>query len=269
MRNRLAMIGVGNMGAAITEGIIGSGMMECRNIYLYDRDIEKLSSFDERGCMIAESAVDAVKECDAVLLAVKPQIIGAVMEELSPYASGKLFITIAAGVKIERISAALPGAVVARVMPNTPLMVGCGVSAICFGEGADEDDKSFAKRIFASAGTVFETAEENMNSATALTSSAVAYFARIIGAMSRWAKENGFGEMDEAELWRLVCKTAEGTAKVIEERNMAPAALVKAVTSPKGTTEKALEAFDEYKLEEAFGAAMNACVKRAEELSGM
>ncbi|MBQ8474633.1 MAG: pyrroline-5-carboxylate reductase [Clostridia bacterium] len=268
MRNTLAIIGAGNMGGAIAEGILSAGVLKPSQLIMCDRDKEKLSAFEARGCTVTEDPVCAASEGDAWLLAVKPQIIGDVMETLAHKSSCKLVISIAAGVKIEGIAASLSGASIVRVMPNTPLMVGCGVSAVCFGDGVSEEDKSFAKSIFSAAGSVFETAEENMNSATALTSSAVAYFARIIGVMADWAKENGFDYMSDKELYSLVCRTAVGTAGIIEEKDMDPSALVRAVTSPKGTTEKALEAFDRMGLDEAFRAAMTACRKRAEELSG-
>lgn len=268
MRNKLAIIGAGNMGCAIANGILLSEMMKPSELIMVRRNIEKLAEFAERGCVVTNDSIEACKSADAVLLGVKPQMFPEVMASVAPYIAGKLVISIAAGVTVETMEKALPGAVIARVMPNTPLMVGKGVSAICYGEGVSEEDKAFAEQIFSCAGMCFVIEENLMNAVPAVTSSSIAYFARIMGDMYKWAKENGFENIPDRELLDMIGLAAIGTAEIIAKKNMTPDELVRAVASPKGTTEEALKTFDKMGLDETISAAMTACTNRANELSG-
>ena len=267
MRNRLAVIGAGNMGCAIANGILLSEMMRAEDIVMVRRNVDKLASFKDMGCTVTDDAIEACRSCDAVMLGVKPQMFGEIMDKIAPYVSGKLVISIAAGVTVETMENALPGAKIVRVMPNTPLMVGKGVSAICFGKDVSEDDKTFAKQIFSCAGKCFVIDEALMNAVPAVTSSSIAYFARIIGDMCRWAKENGFEDIPERELVEMIGLAAIGTAEILSKRDMTPDELVRAVASPKGTTEEALKTFDRMGLDATIYEAMTACTNRANELS--
>lgn len=269
MRNKLAFIGAGNMGCAIANGILLSDMMEPSQLTLVRRNIEKLAEFKERGCGVSDDVIGACRASDAIILGVKPQMFGEIMPLIAPYVEGKLVISIAAGVTVETMQNALPGAFIVRVMPNTPLMVGRGVSAICYGEGVNDEDKAFAEKIFSSAGMCFVIEESLMNAVPAVTSSSIAYFARIMGDMYKWAKENGFDCLDDKEIIDMIGLAAIGTAEIISQKNMSPDELVRAVASPKGTTEAALKTFDKMGLDETISAAMTACTDRADELSGV
>ncbi len=268
MRNSLAIIGAGNMGCAIANGILLSEMIDPSRLILMRRNIDKLADFSCRGCVVTSDIESACKEADAVMLGVKPQMFAEIMPQVAPFVDGKLVISIAAGVTVETMQKALPGAKIVRVMPNTPLMVGRGVSAICYGEGVCDEDKTFAEKIFSSAGMCFVIDESLMNAVPAVTSSSIAYFARIMGDMYNWAKENGFDTLGEKELIDMIALSAIGTAEIIMKKNMAPDELVRAVASPKGTTEEALKTFDRMGLDETISAAMTACTNRANELSG-
>ena len=131
-----------------------------------------------------------------------------------------------------------------------------------------EEDYLFAKSLFEGSGITFDCREEEMNALTALTSSAVAYFGAVEDAMVNWAMENGLGGYDRQALCDLVSKTAIGTAALLYEKKTAPKDLIRAVASPKGTTEQALRVFSEKDLSGVFDSAMTACLNRAEELSG-
>ncbi|MBR6650255.1 MAG: pyrroline-5-carboxylate reductase [Clostridia bacterium] len=268
MRNRLAFIGAGNMGCAIANGILLSKMLEPSQLVMVRRNIDKLADFKDNGCEITSDVIDACKACDAIMLCVKPQMFGEIMPMIAPYVEGKLVISIAAGITVETMQSALHGAYIVRVMPNTPLMVGRGVSAICYGNGVSDDDKVFSEKIFSSAGMCFVIEESLMNAVPAVTSSSIAYFARIMGDMFKWAKENGFDGIDDKELIDMIGLAAIGTAEIISKKNMTPDELVRAVASPRGTTEEALKTFDKLGLDETISAAMTACTNRANELSG-
>ncbi len=267
MRNRLAIIGAGNMGCAIANGILLSEMMKPSDLIMVRRNTDKLSDFAERGCVVSSDAVKACREADAVILGVKPQMFPEIMAAVAPYIAGKLVISIAAGITVKTMEDALPGAVIVRVMPNTPLMVGKGISAVCYGDGVTGDDKTFAEEIFSSAGMCFVVNESMMNYVPAVTSSSIAYFARIMGDMYKWAKENGFDSIPDRELYDMIGLAAIGTAEIISKKNMTPDELVRAVASPKGTTEEALRTFDKMGLDETISAAMTACTERANEIS--
>ncbi len=267
MRKTLCVLGAGNMGLAITDGILNSGVLSPSDITLVRRNTDKLSSYKEKGCNISSDVVAAARDADAVMLAVKPQMMQDLFANIAPVCEGKLVISIAAGIKIETIRKALPGTFVVRTMPNTPLTVGEGVTELCRAEDVSDEDYSFAKSLFAGAGLTFDCREEQINALTALTSSAVAYFAAIEDAMVGWAMENGLGDYDRQALCDLVSKTALGTSKLMLDTKMEPTALIKAVASPKGTTEQALRVFSEKDLDGTFKSAMTACLDRAEELA--
>ena len=266
MQKKIACIGAGNMGAAILRGMIQSGKFSPNQITIFDTDTDKCAAFAKEGCAVADSSVDAVSSADVILLAVKPQIIDTVMAQFAHVSTGKLFISIAAGVTVTRLESALPGASVIRVMPNTPLQVGCGVSALCRGCGVKDDDYALACDMFACSGMIFEAEESLLNPVTALTSSSIAYFARFIGDMCAWGRANGF--TDEKQLLELVCRSASGTAEMLMRTDFDPHTLEVAVTSPKGTTERAMTVFTEKDLTRIVSDAMDACLARANELSG-
>ena len=266
MQKTIACIGAGNMGAAILRGMLQSRKFTPEQITIYDPDRTKCVPFAQDGCVVADSAVDAVSASDVILLAVKPQMIDAVMADFNCICAGKLFISIAAGVTTARIEAALPDASVIRVMPNTPLQVGQGVSALCKGSGVSAEDYALACDIFSCSGMIFEAEECLLNPVTALTSSSIAYFARFIGAMCDWGRKNGFD--DERQLLELVCRSAAGTAEMLLKTDFDPRALEIAVTSPKGTTEQAMAVFSAKDLSGTVSDAMDACLNRANELSG-
>ena len=267
MKNKLAILGAGNMGLAIADGIISSGMLMPKEILLVRRNIEKLSAYVERGFEASSDLVRAAAESESLIIAVKPQMMDDILDIIAPYCKDKLVISIAAGVRIATIENKLPGARVVRAMPNTPLTVGEGVTELCRSENVSDEEFKFAESLFSGAGYTFVCKEDEINALTALTSSAVAYFAAIEAAMSDWALENGLSDYDCRVLCDLVSKTAIGSAKLLYDKQLSPEALIKAVASPKGTTEQALNVFKEKDLEGLFKDAMSACLKRAEELS--
>ncbi len=269
MKRTLAVLGAGNMGLAITDGIIRSGVLCPSDIILVRRNTEKLDSYKELGCRVSSDLLEAARSADVLLLALKPQMMAELFALIAPVCHGKLAVSIAAGIKIETIEKSLPGSSVVRAMPNTPLTVGEGVTELCCGESVSFEDFSFAKSLFEGSGYVLECKEEEINALTALTSSAVAYFGAVEAAMCKWAENNGLSGYDEQTLYDLVSKTAIGAAKLMFENKTSPKALIKAVASPKGATERALDVFEKRDLDGIFDEAMTACLKRAEELANI
>ena len=188
MRKTLCVLGAGNMGLAITDGIINSSVLSPSDITLVRRNTDKLSSYKEKGCNISSEVVESARAADAVILAVKPQMMNDLFSDIASVCEGKLIISIAAGIKIETIRAALPETAVVRAMPNTPLTVGEGVTELCRADNVCDEDYLFAKSLFEGSGFTFDCREEEINALTALTSSAVAYFAAK-GAVKREENE--------------------------------------------------------------------------------
>ena len=264
----VAVLGVGNMGGAIASGILNAGILPPEKLLLSDLRVDSLERFRAQGCPVSANAAEAARSADVWILAVKPQGMDDLFASVCPFSDGRLVISIAAGVSVSTLEHALPGAAIVRVMPNTPMMVGKGVSAMCCGTGVGPEEQAFAQQLFSCAGSTLWCEEAMLNPMTALTSSSVAYFARMIADMCAWARDNGFVEYDSEVVTRLVCETAIGSAALILERQMEPNALVRAVASPNGTTERALAVFDERDLDGLMHAAMDACLFRANELSG-
>lgn len=265
--HKIVVLGTGNMGRAITDGLLSSGMLNPGELVLADLQTDRLQSYEDMGCEITTDAVYACQQGDVWILGVKPQSLPSLLNSLRPYCAGKLVISIAAGASVNMIEAALPMCSVVRVMPNTPLMVGKGVSAMCRGARVDDAQCTFAEKIFSCAGSVIWCGEELLNPMTALTSSSVAYFARLIADMSTWAEQNGFDSFDRNAVIQWVCNTAAGTAALITERKIEPAELIRTVASPGGTTQRALDVFDNRNFDGIVLEAMDACLHRANELS--
>lgn len=209
------------------------------------------------------------RECDILLLAVKPQSMAAVLEEMRPNITDRrpLVISIAAGKATAWIEARLPdGARVVRVMPNTPLMVRAGVSAMTLGRCATPDDLRVAGEIFTSGGTVVELAEHHFDAVTAVSGSGPAYFYRVVELLAAAGADCGLPPDIAQELAR---RTFIGAARLLEASGADPQELRRRVTSPGGTTAAALASFERDDLAGIVSRAVAAATARSEELGFM
>jgi len=263
MNKKLSFIGVGNMASAIINGI------NAEKVCLYDKLPEKAAAFADRGYIAAPTAADAVKYGDYVFLAVKPQNIPDLFAELNDCGvdcGGKVFVSIVAGLAIESIVEGTGCKAVVRTMPNTPMMIGMGVTALSRSEAVSDADFDEVCAIF---GTVSETIvlpEEKMNAIISVTSSAPAYVYQFIDAIYSSAKAQG---IDDPETLTLICRMVQGSAEMVIRSDKTPSELVQVVKSPGGTTERALNVLDECDLYGMIDRAMKACTARAAELAEM
>lgn len=269
MGNKIAFIGVGNMAGAIIKGILEKkGAFERKDIILYDKLQEKMQAYD--GMALAQSAPDAVKAADYVVFAVKPQnfaeLLGEIKEASIDY-SKKTFITIAAGIKCAFIEQYLPGAAIVRAMPNTPMLVASGVCSVCKNAFVSEECFKIAFSLFSSLGVAFELCEDKMNEIVSLTSSSPAYIFLFIKALMDGASEQGLVFESERELRKIACETVIGSARLMLQSEKTPDMLIRDVTSPGGTTAKAMDVLYGNDFEKTVKDAMLACTKRAVELS--
>lgn len=263
---KTAVLGVGNMASAIIGGILNSGLGKASDLRLFDRMPEKLAPYVEKGAYAASSLTDAVNGAEYILLSVKPQNLNEVLGELKATdLSGKTFISICAGVSTKIIENKLGRKVpVVRVMPNTPLQIGLGVSALAKNSGVTDEAFDFAVSVFESSGMVLKLDESGMNAIISVNGSSPAYFYYFIDAMVKSAKAQG---LDCDGIVEAVCRTVIGSAEMLMRSGKTPEELIRAVTSPKGTTERAMNVLFEANVADTIDKAMRACTARAAEMA--
>lgn len=261
---KLGVIGVGNMANVILESVLENGVFLPSEVTLFDPYSGLTGKFENKGCMIAASVDELIYSSDLILIAVKPGNIEQAFGSISVNTQGKCFISIAAGISSNYIRKFLSdGTYVIRVMPNTPILVNCGATAIALGEDIPEEYYNKAVAIFSNAGSVCFVDESLINTATAVNGSGPAYFFTMAEEMVRTAAEYGL-DRDKALL--LTAKTMEGAARMLLESGRSPSELADAVSSPGGTTIAALNAMKSSGFYEAIRKGMAACIGRADEI---
>ena len=260
---RLGMIGAGNMAEALVRGVTAFGLLPASMIEAYDPLSKRRDLLASLGCGVSDTPEKAAAS-DVVLFAVKPETVRAaasvVRQHLRP---GALVISIAAGVPLRVLASQLPeGSRLIRVMPNTPLLVGYGMSALARGPGVDDANFRLAQSLFSSAGNAVEVDESLLDAVTALSGSGPAYLFRFAEALEAGGVALGLGP----ELARtLTATTLRGAAEMLV-RGGDPAELRQNVTSPGGTTAAALEALDGGGFAGLVSKALLAAKRRGEEL---
>ena len=263
---KIAFIGVGNMAGAIIGGMLRSGAVDCPHLILSDRFPEKCGTYVAEGAVLAATPAEAADLADCVVLSVKPQNFAEILPELAtvPGIQHKLIITIAAGITSETVKTALHGAPVVRVLPNTPMLIGKGVSVICRADDVSPEDFDFVCKIFEASGSVTVIDEADMNRIISVTSSSPAYVFAFINAIREGAIAQG---LDGDALLDSICDVVIGSAALLKSGNLTPAEQIKVVTSKGGTTEQAMRVLGERDLTATVVEAMKACTARADEMS--
>jgi len=262
----IALVGGGRMGEAILSGLVEGALFSAESIIVAETSDERRVYLEERYNISCVPDASLIKHPTTCLLAVKPQVFREVAEGLSTTETfdPQRVISIAAGITTETIVGYFPQAAVIRVMPNTPLMVGAGMSAIAVAEGTSSSEGALVCELFSLMGKAVLLDERLINAATAINGSGPAYFARFVLELAQAGVKVGLNE-DESLL--LAEQTMLGTARLLDLGDITPEELIVAVTSPKGTTQAALESFDATGLSGVIDAAVQAAVKRAEELA--
>jgi len=260
----LCVVGGGRMGEAIIGGLIGSGIIEPGRVTVAEPSVDRRTDLTDRLGVVTVADGASALPADVVILAVKPQVIDAVVTQLSAHLAGSLVVSIAAGMSSARLEALLPDATaVVRVMPNTPALVGEGMSVISGGTEATAEQVDLVRALFAALGEAVVLDERYQDAATALSGSGPAYFALVVDALARAGVRQGLPR-DIAQA--LVVQTMRGTAELIDGTGVHPSELMDGVSSPGGTTIAALEVLESRAVRAAFADAVSANVKRAKEL---
>jgi pyrroline-5-carboxylate reductase len=265
---RIGFIGAGAMARALAGGLVAAGVPTGR-VRAADPSEEQRRAFQrEVGAEVGDDNAAVVAESDVVVLAVKPGIVGGVLNDLSgaPDLDRPLWISIAAGVTLEAIGERLPGrARIVRAMPNTPALVAAGATAYCANAASSEDDRAIAHALFESVGTAWHAPSEAMlDAVTGLSGSGPAYVFLILEALGDAGVRVGLPR-DAAH--QLACQTVLGATRLAIETGRHPAALKDQVTSPGGTTIAGLEQLEASGVRSAIYKAVAAATARSRELS--
>jgi pyrroline-5-carboxylate reductase len=264
---KLGFIGAGNMAGALVKGLLETGRYRARDLWASDTEPSQLRRL-ARAYRVeaAPNNLALVRGSAVVILAVKPQVMGAVLAEVRPAASRRqLFVSIAAGVPTARLEAGLgAGARVVRVMPNTPALVGVGMTVVVRGRRATADDEKLAAALFGGVGDVVRVRDEGlMDAVTGLSGSGPAYVYRFAEGLIAGAVAEG---LPEAVAHRLACQTIRGAAVMLQETAHSPEELRAMVTSPGGTTLAGLGALDASGFVATVAGAVTAATRRSREL---
>ena len=264
MKTRIGIIGFGNMGQAIAQRV-KSGY----SVLVFEKDRKKTRKLS--GIKLAKNALELVNKSEAIILAVKPQDFSNLLNKLKNKTSGKLIISVAAGVSTKYIEKKLPRAKVIRVMPNLGAKIAKSVTCLSKGKFATKSDLLFAKKLFSCVGKTQLFRENQMNAVTAVSGSGPAYICFAIE--NKLNKENFMEEFKSAagsvgfnssEADFLVKNTFKCTVEVLKKTKIAPGLLRQQVTSKGGTTEAALKVLN---MGGSLTIAIKAALKRAKQLS--
>ncbi|MFC1737568.1 pyrroline-5-carboxylate reductase [Planctomycetota bacterium] len=266
----IGFVGAGNMAEALIKGLITADVYKCEDIFASDIRIERLKFLsDQYKIPTTSDNAELAAKVDILVLSIKPQQMSEVLDSIKGVVKdGTLVISIAAGVKVEKIAAVLGDIAIVRVMPNTPALIGEGAAALYSNKKAKPKINE-ALKIFSAVGkAVVVESEDLIDAVTAVSGSGPAYFFLLMEEMTKAAIELG---LPEGVAKDLVLQTAKGAALLASERDEegeAPAELRRKVTSPGGTTEAALKVFAEGNFGPLVKAALKRACGRSKELSG-
>ncbi|NYF17818.1 pyrroline-5-carboxylate reductase [Microbacterium sp. AK009] len=268
----IAVLGAGSMGGAVLRGIAASALAT-GGIIATNRSrakAEELASVPSVTSLALEDDPDAnvraAAKADIVLIGVKPAMVPDLLREIGPHLrAGTIVVSLAAGVTLATFEGILGTDVaVFRSMPNTPALVGRAVTGVAAGSGANEADAAVVRRLFETVGTVIELPEEQIDALSTISGSGPAYVFLLIEELTRAAIGKGFSEADARV---MVEHTFAGATALLAATGEDPAELRRRVTSPKGTTERAVAVLQEARLDEVFARATDAALARAKELA--
>ncbi len=263
---RIAILGAGKIGEALLSGLLGSGVSPA-DLCFCEQYAERAATLTARYQVAARSSTEAAAAADVVVLAVKPGDIVQLAAEIAPSIRPQtLVVSVAAGITTAALEAALaPSTRVVRVMPNTPMLVGEGMSALAAGSCADDDDLTRAETVLAAVGQVVRLPESQLDAVTALSGSGPAYLFLLVEAMVDAGVLLG---LPRPIATALAVQTAVGSAIMLRDSGDTAAQLREAVTSPGGTTAAALRKLEEHRLRAALSDALEAAAERSRSLAG-
>lgn len=269
----LAFLGAGSMGGAILSGVVASGIRVDGGITATNRTPEKAAALADLAGVTSialseqpDGNAQAAATARIVLVGVKPAMVPDLLREIAPHlADDAIVVSLAAGVTLQTFADNLGADVrVIRSMPNTPSTVGKGVTGLAAGAAASGEDLALVRRLFETVGAVVEVPESQIDALSTISGSGPAYVFLLIEEFAKAAVRMGF---DEPEARLMAERTFIGATALLDASGEHPAELRRRVTSPKGTTERAIAVLQEARFEDAFTAGAEAALARAKELA--
>ena len=258
---KIGFIGSGNMAAAMIKGIVDSNLVDKTNLFVSDINKEQLSGFDGINTTTDNNFV--IENSDYIFLTVKPQFYDDVLDKIIS-AAGKIFITVAPGITTDYIKQKLGQDIkVIRTMPNTPALIGEGITAVYYPENLTKDERDFAERILSSFSTPFEMPEALLDPIVSVTGSSPAYVYMFINAIAKSGERQG---IDYDMALKMAAGTVIGAAKMLLASEDTPEILIEKVCSKGGTTIEAVNHLKEANFDKLIDTAMQKCTSRALEL---
>ena len=262
----ISIIGAGNMAEAIVSGLLKKGLVHAGRICATDVDSRRLAHFQKTfKVRVSHDNQKSAQSSDIVMLAVKPQVMNKVFDELDlSRGADQLIISVAAGVSIATIISGLhPGARVVRAMPNTPAVVLEGVTALAGGPGVTAQQLKMARAVFEAMGQVVVVDESHLDAVTGLSGGGPAYVCLFIEALADGGVKMGLSR-SQAQL--LAAQTVLGAAKMVIETKQHPGLLKDQVASPGGTTIAGLHQLEEGRFRGTVISAVESATLRCQEL---
>jgi len=261
----LGFIGAGNMGFALLKGFSGSEAAKDVQIHVYDTLPEKRKELTASGFSVLENEIEIAKNCKYIVLACKPQQIAELLEKIKPYLSAEsVLISLCAGISAEFIcNKTHENAKVILVMPNMPVLLGAGASAVARNGAVSDDEFAFARAVIDSCGTSENIPLDKMNEIICINASSPAFIYLFAKCFADYAAEQ---DIDEKAALNLFAKTLAGSAKMLTDSGFGVDELIAQVSSKGGTTLAGLEALYAGGFKQAVQKACEACTKRAYEL---
>jgi pyrroline-5-carboxylate reductase len=267
MPQKIGFLGAGMMATAMASGIAKNASISF-SLMAADPHRPAVENFIKLcpGAVAASSNEALVKQCDIIVIAVKPQYFASAVRGLGPhFRPGQLIISIMAGISLQQLKEMIqaPGVAFIRSMPNTPLMVGEGATAICATPDCTPSQVQAAEKIFGSSGVCVQVAENLLDAVTGLSASGPAFVAAVIEAMS---DAGVLGGIPRPLASKLAAQTVLGTGALILRKGLHPGELKDMVSSPAGTTIHGIQELERYGLRNAVIAAVDRASKRSAEL---
>lgn len=264
---KIGFIGTGNMGRAMVKGLAQSGLYQQQDLYIYDRNLTVAKELArDLGIQSTETPQALVKACDRIIFAVKPNVLPTVLRALVPEVTAdKVVISVAAGISLEKLASIL-GAdhKIVRVMPNTPALVGMGMSAVTQNDQVTQAELAEVLAIFASFGKAEAVSESLIDAVVGVSGSAPAYVYLFIEALADGAVMEG---MPRAQAYEFATQTVMGAAQMVLETGQHPGELKDMVCSPGGTTIAAVKTLEEAGFRAAVIQAVQVAAEKNREMA--
>ncbi|MDG2093941.1 MAG: pyrroline-5-carboxylate reductase [Phycisphaerales bacterium] len=261
---QIGFLGCGDMGGMLLEAALQAGILTTETVHVAERNADKRETLSSWGIDAVESAAE-LAGCDRIILAVRPQQFQSAAEELGDSEDSRLAISIMAGIGSDTIRESLGESTrVICCMPNAPVKIHAGVTALMPAQGSTDEDLRFASSLFDTIGSTEVLPESTLWAVTAVSGSGPGYISLVAEAMLQEAVQQG---LDPTIARRMIARTIAGTGQLLVEHDDGPEALRMSVTTPGGTTEAGIRRMQELGLVEAVRSGIKAAHDRGESLA--